>query len=184
MVATVKAGVFAAVQSFAAKTDIRYYLKGILLDTGPDGAFLVATDGHAMAVARIDAAPHDVDQFLIPGNLSIKKRDKVVIERVPGVRMLRVGGHVVEPAEGEYPDWRRVIKNDPDGGAAFFDPKYAALVDSAARMICSKFPKMIRPGGTGAGYAQLDAEGEVGAWVMPVRYSLDDMPKGPVWSLT
>lgn len=69
--------------------------------------------------------------------------------------------------------------------AANSDVRYylnGVLVDAAARMIQRKrvAPTLIRPGGAkGIGYAQLDADGEVGAWVMPLRKS--DLPTHPVW---
>ena len=43
-----------AVLQFAAKGDIRYYLNGVYLETGPLGARLVATDGHIMGVLKIE----------------------------------------------------------------------------------------------------------------------------------
>lgn len=177
----IKEGVFSAVNSFAAKGDVRYYLNSVLVDSGPDGVFLVATDGHAIAVARIDATPHPVRQYIVAGevaDLIAKNKRKPIEFDIDAMRFDNINAIEVD---GKYPDWRRVINYRPSPEIAFFDPKFHARVDAAARMIQRKrvAPTMIRPGGNGVGYAQLDADGEVGAWVMPIRES--DLPTHPIW---
>jgi len=179
----IKEGVFSAVNSFAAKGDVRYYLNSVLVDAGPDGVFLVGTDGHAIAVARIDATPHPARQYIIAGevaDLIAKNKRKPIEFDIDAMRFDNISAVEVD---GKYPDWRRVIQYKSSDAIAFFDPKFHARVDAAARMIQRKrvAPTMIRPGGNGVGYAQLDADGEVGAWVMPIRNDLDDMPTHPIW---
>lgn len=46
------ARLFAAVAAFRAKDDIRYYLQGVHIAPAPEGVYLVATDGHQLAVAH------------------------------------------------------------------------------------------------------------------------------------
>lgn len=179
----IKEGVFSAVNTFAAKSDVRYYLNGVLVDASAEGVFLVATDGHAIAVARIDATPHPVRQYIVAGevaDLIAKNKRKPIEFDIDAMRFDNVNAVEVD---GKYPDWRRVINYRPSPEIAFFDPKFHARVESAARMLKGKdaFPTLIRPGGNGVGYAQLDADGEVGAWVMPIRQDIDDMPTHPIW---
>ena len=59
-------GHLAAIAMFAAKKDIRHYLMGVCIDTGPAGAFLVATCGHAMAVHQIDNVARPAGQLIMP----------------------------------------------------------------------------------------------------------------------
>jgi len=177
-------GVFPAINSFAAKSDVRYFLNGVLADAGAEGVFLVGTDGHAIAVARIDATPHPARQYIIAGevcDLIAKNKRKPVILDLDAMRFDNVNAIEID---GRYPDWRRVIKYKASDEIAFFDPKFHARVDAAARMIQRKrvAPTLIRPGGNGVGYAQLDADGKVGAWVMPIRQDIDQMPTGPAWA--
>ena len=179
----IKEGVFSAINSFAAKSDVRYYLNGVMVDSGPDGVFLVATDGHAIAVARIDATPHPARQYIIAGevaDLIAKNKRKPIDFDIDAMRFDNINAVEVD---GRYPDWRRVIQYKSSDAIAFFDPKFHARVDAAAQMIQGKrkMPAMIRPGGNGVGYAQLDADGEVGAWVMPIRQDIEEMPTHPVW---
>jgi len=177
----IKEGVFSAINSFAAKGDVRYVLNGVMVDAGPDGVFLVGTDGHAIAVARIDATPRPVRQYIIAGevaDLIAKNKRKPIEFDIDAMRFDNINAIEID---GRYPDWRRVIQYKPSDAIAFFDPKFHARVDAAARMIQRKrvAPTLICPGGNGVGYAQLDADGEVGAWVMPFRES--DLPTHPVW---
>ena len=51
---TIRTDIFAAVSLFRGLEDVRYYLNGIYLETGSQGARLVATDGHQLAVAKIE----------------------------------------------------------------------------------------------------------------------------------
>jgi DNA polymerase III sliding clamp (beta) subunit (PCNA family) len=178
----IKEGVFSAINSFAAKGDVRYYLNGVMVDSSAEGVFLVGTDGHAIAVARIDATPHPARQYIIAGDVCdfiAKNKRKPIDFDIDAMRFDNINAIEVD---GRYPDWRRVIQYKASDAIAFFDPKFHARVDAAARMIQRKrvAPTLIRPGGAkGIGYAQLDADGEVGAWVMPFRES--DLPTHPVW---
>lgn len=177
----IKEGVFSAVNAFAARSDVRYVLNGVMVDAGPEGLFLVGTDGHAIAVARIAATPHPARQYIIAGDVAdlIAKNKRKPIEFDPDA--MRFDNVNATEIDGRYPDWRRVIQYKASDAIAFFDPKFHARVDAAAQMIQGKrkTPTLIRPGGNGVGYAQLDADGEVGAWVMPLRQ--DNLPTHPVW---
>jgi hypothetical protein len=180
----IQPGVFPAIASFAAKGDVRYVLNSVMVDAGPDGVFLVGTDGHAIAVARIDATPHPARQYIIAGevaDLIAKNKRKPIDFDIDAMRFDNINAVEVD---GRYPDWRRVIKYKASDAIAFFDPKFHARVDAAAQMIQRKrvAPTLIRPGGNGVGYAPLDAEGMVGAWVMPIRQDIDQMPTGPAWA--
>ena len=198
----VKSEVFKAVAMFAAKKDIRYYLNGALIELGPDGAFLVGTDGCALAAARVSTEAFEPAQFIIDRatiDNSSKAKGTIVFDvngligkyaDEPGAkaRTLNISTGAIKltsnEVQGIYPDWRRVAvyHASDDTKPVFFNPEYLMLVAKAADVICKRKIKcMVRPGGSGVGYAQLDDEGEVGAWVMPYRVDVADLPTKPVW---
>ena len=193
-------GHLAAVALFAAKKDIRYYLMGVCIDTGPAGAFLVATCGHALAVHQIDTVSRPIGQFIMPleplasmvkANKRIgikltlpagfagkyeKNRRQVTLESLKGEIS------IVSEMDGIFPDWRRVCKHDdaPYPHHVFYAVEYLARVAAAANIISErKFCVQVRPGGTGCGFAHLDHEGKTVAYVMPLRAKLDELPSKP-----
>lgn len=52
---TINTDVFAAASLFRGIDDIRYYLNGLLLETGANGARLVGCDGHQLCASHYDA---------------------------------------------------------------------------------------------------------------------------------
>lgn len=194
-------GHLAAIAMFAAKKDIRYYLVGVCIDTGPNGTFLVATCGHTMAVHQIDNVAREVGQFIMPlvplasmvkanrrlgikltlpngfaGKYDSKAKRQVTLETLKGEIS------IVSEMDGIFPDWRRVAKYDdaPHPEHVFFNPHYLALVADAADIIDKrKIAVMVRPGGTGCGFANLDHEGKTVAYLMPMRTKLEELPSKP-----
>ena len=69
--------IFAAVSIFRGIEDIRYYLNGLYLETGANGARLVGCDGHQLAVAKLDGE-YPESSIILPGSLvaSVKSRAK------------------------------------------------------------------------------------------------------------
>ena len=193
-------GHLAAVALFAAKKDIRHYLMGVCIDTGPTGSFLVATCGHSIAVHQIDTVSRPIGQFIMPleplasmvkANKRIgikltlpagfagkyeKNRRQVTLESLKGEIS------IVSEMDGIFPDWRRVCKHDdaPYPHHVFYAVEYLARVAAAANIISErKFCVQVRPGGTGCGFAHLDHEGKTVAYVMPLRAKLDELPSKP-----
>lgn len=201
----VPARVIPALSIFCAKRDVRYYLTGMLLDIGPTGAYLVATCGHVIAVAKIDSTARDPAQFIIPQEtLSILSKDKrtgmaIDCADLSGSydgqtrRQIQIrtgmGAFIAIEVDGQFPDWRRVArKGEDDGKHVLYNPHYLARIDEGAQIIRGgtkgrSDPVLVRPGGTGCGYASLDREGNVGAWVMPTRTKVDDLPACPSWTI-
>lgn len=135
----------AAVKLFAAKTDVRKYLKGVYIEVGKTETRLVATDGICMAVVR-EPVETDVSEpvtAVIPMELlkNVKPSDLYNIEIRIGEREKRVGPAGNEilthirpilikqgPAliEGKsfdstFVDYRRVIPTEVSGEPAQFD---------------------------------------------------------------
>ena len=196
-------GHLAAVALFAAKKDIRHYLMGVCIDTGPAGAFLVATCGHAMAVHQIDTVARPAGQLimpLVPLASMVKANRRVGIKltlpadfagpynnntrakRQVTLESLKGEIAIVPEMDGIFPDWRRVARYDdaPYPNQVFFNPHYLVRVADAADLISErKFSVQVRPGGTGVGFATLDHEGKTVAYVMPIRGTIDDLPSKP-----
>lgn len=193
----------AAVALFASKKDIRSYLVGVCIDTGPNGTFLVATCGHTMAVHQIDTVARPVGQFIMPMDSlqpMLKTNRKIGIKltlpvgfagkydsqtrtkRQVTLESLKGEISIVSEMDGIFPDWRRVAQHDdtPYLQHVFFNPYYLARVADAANIFSErKFCVQVRPGGTGCGFAHLDDEGKTVAYVMPMRTKTDDLPSKP-----
>jgi DNA polymerase-3 subunit beta len=194
-------GHLAAIAMFAAKKDIRSYLIGVCIDTGPAGSFLVATCGHTVAVHQIDTVSRPAGQLIMPlvplasmikanrrigikltlpagfsGRYDSKVKRQVTLESLKGEIS------IVSELDGIFPDWRRVCKHDDASYPhhVFFDTRYLSLVSDAANVISQrKFPVQVRPGGTGCGFAHLDFEGKTVAYIMPLRAKIDELPSKP-----
>lgn len=111
-----------------AKKDIRYYLNGVCLDVTAEGVHMVGTDGHRMAVLKLDpcntlgTVTVPVGQFIIAGTdveLLLKVFDGkntsplYITADVPNniVSFESCGRkHHCVPVDGKYPDWRRVAR--------------------------------------------------------------------------
>lgn len=196
-------GHLAAVALFAAKKDIRHYLMGVCIDTGPTGAFLVATCGHSIAVHQIDTVSRQIGQFIMPIEplaSMIKANRRIGIKltlpagfagkydamnrtkRQVTLESLKGEISIVSEMDGIFPDWRRVCKHDdaPYPDHVFYAVEYLARVADAADIISKrKFCVQVRPGGMGCGFAHLDHEGKTVAYIMPLRAKLDDLPSKP-----
>jgi hypothetical protein len=150
-----------AVALFMANKDVRFYLTGMLLETGPNGAFIVATDGHALAASRVFSDPMPDYQIILPADTvaaMAKCKAPAVIVTMPetegawvsGTRRKisvripdKTGGGLslsAEELDGKFPDWRRVAKHEQGFEPAFCDPAFCdprliKRVDDAARII-------------------------------------------------
>lgn len=105
---------------FAAKSDIRYYLNGVMFQKAPNGAGMLAvsTDGHRLAVIYhaqdVLAVPDDF-QVIVPGAelaqaAKAQKYCDVSITVQDGKVALAYGATLECPAiEGKFPDWTKVV---------------------------------------------------------------------------
>ena len=105
-----------------AQQDVRYYLNGMLLETG--GAFLraVATDGHrlAMSEAELDGATMEEQQVIVPrkGVLELQRlmsgEGNVDIELGPNHVRIQLEGirFTSKLIDGRFPEYDRVIPQE------------------------------------------------------------------------
>ena len=169
----------AAARFAADSKDLRLSLHGVLIEASPAGVRLVATDGHAMLVARAAGEP-DTDTWtgIIPSDviraaLAWKGGKALPIWLTPGepeCRLTRATGEAVVfvPAPGPFPDYRKVIPKAPDGKPSHYDPDFLVKFKRAAEDLGSNLGLFgLLQGGDGPGlvYISDDAVGVV----MPMR---------------
>ena len=103
-----------------ARQDVRYYLNGLLFEITPEQIRAVATDGHRLAVARVDAATgvEEPRSIIVPRKGVLELARLLTTEDVE--LKLRVGTNAVEMRiddvrfsskliDGKFPDYGRVI---------------------------------------------------------------------------
>lgn len=182
----------------AAKSDIRYYLNGILLDVTPIATTLVATDGHRLLAVLVpdddvtDAVP---GEYIIPRDVieSVKPckagRNSFPLElTIQGGRFTLTGVTTATGAlvDGRFPDWRRVMPATATGETAQFNGHYMADFHTVAGLLTdSKTPMapIVHHNGTGSALVTRLGENALGV-IMPVRYDDVDMahPGLPAWA--
>ena len=142
-IAISRAGMIAAAAVITPKSDIRYYLNGILIEKHHEkGAIIVTTDGHRMLVCYDEHAEFSDDMPVIvrfeketlamarkpasldkPLFIASNDGDKSVSVDIGGVTFCS-GGEVLD---GTFPDWRRVCPNQTgDSAAACYNVAYLA----------------------------------------------------------
>lgn len=150
MIARFQACYLPILSAFAPKADVRYYLNGLYVEpAAAGGVYLVATDGHALVVIhdeKGEAARPAI--FPIPRLLlrQCGSRSKKILPADKFVefdgRMARVtaGADYFEhdvavgckEIEGKYPDYRKVMREQPDAEVApsfFADPVLMARLE-------------------------------------------------------
>ncbi len=155
---TISTEILVAISLFRGIDDVRYYLNGIYLETGAKGARLVATDGHQLAVARLDVS-YPETCIIIPGSLvaSVKSKPKapqnVTLEFNEGTPQYRKNGQCIprditlsfgeitttsKEIDGKFPDYRRSVPSQVDGTTAQFDPRLVSRIDKACSILGHK----------------------------------------------
>ena len=146
-----------AANLFAAKDDVRFYLKGVHIERHPErGLTLVATDGHPMAAIPDPAGwidPEHTSLILarLPGEMR-RNLQKEVSKPLDGKRLVMgksvavlADGLGFDPStpfgdgwlqtwpsslvDGSYPDWRRVLREHKAGWCSETPPIDPALID-------------------------------------------------------
>lgn len=130
------------------KNEIRYYLKGLYFEAAKnDGFYLVATDGHRMAIIKDDNQQADRDySFIIPVE-TIKDLIKMMDKDNPIAYLqydsennritIQYKGNMmgVAPVDGKFPDFRRVVPASVTGEAGQFNADYIADFKKMANYI-------------------------------------------------
>lgn len=204
---SIEPGVIKALIIASAKNDIRYYLKGVLVEVRAEHATLVACDGHILLAVPLPADAIEgeriVGDYIIPRSLleSVKpcKIGRTVLPLAleisasvgaqgQSVFSLTLKGsiHVTDkPVDGRFPDWRRVIPETASGEIAQFDARlvsrfgdiYNAL--GGSEKYCA--PVFLHNGVNGALVSNLGHGGALGV-IMPLREKTPEHPGIPAWA--
>jgi len=105
-----------------AQQDVRFYLNGLLLETGPKSLVSVGTDGHRLAksVATIDKAQVEEASFIVPRK-AIQEAQRIINEE--GEAKLSFADNratfnlnnvklITKLIDGSFPDYNRVIPEE------------------------------------------------------------------------
>jgi len=180
---TIPSNLFSAVALFRGVKDIRYYLNGVYLETGPLGARLVVTDGHTLCVGRINGwfpvasviIPDSLVKLVKSGGRNPATVDITFDETREGdalrmVTLTTYGDKMVSvELEGCFPDWRRVVPSTPASGeCGQFAHEYLVRCDKAAALMGQgKFGAAIAHNGSSSAHCVISDD--VFAVIMPYR---------------
>ena len=198
---TISTDIFAAVSLFRGIEDIRYYLNGLYLETGANGARLVGCDGHQLAVAKLDGeypeasiilpnslvavvkakakGPQAVTLEFAEGHQQYKQVENVKGVFVPRDITLMLGeiSSTAKELDGKFPDYRRVVPSEVDGTPAQFDPRLFYRIDKACTTLGYKSFTGIAYNGDRSALSVID-ENFV---VVTMPYKTDPMKTSPAW---
>ena len=202
----IPAEVIKALLITAAKSDVRFYLNGALLEVRQDHATMIATDGHMLLAVPLPADAIEgermVGDYIIPRTLleSVKpaKVGRTVlplaleISASPGAQgqtvytlTLKGATHGIDkPVDGRFPDWRRVIPAKASGEAVQFDARLVARFGDVydalggSKKYCAP---IIHYNGTDAALVSNLGHNALGV-IMPLREKTPSHPGVPAWA--
>ena len=198
---TIRTELFVAASLFRCIDDIRYYLNGLLLETGANGARLVGCDGHQLAVARIDGW-YPESSIILPVNLvslvkhKTREPQSIVLEFKEGHQTYKKKGAfdgefiprditltygetttTAKELDGKFPDYRRVVPGEVDGTAAQFDPDLVNRIDKACSILGYKHFAGIAQNGKSSGLSVIDE----GFLVVTMPFDVVPLKVAPSW---
>ena len=165
----------------ASKEETRYYLKGVSVQAGPRGLYLIATDGHrALAFRQSGDALPEVN-IIIPADIIAgiklnKHIDEATLTRESDThwRIDYCGTAVTfAPIDGTFPDWRRIVSKETSGALAQFDPAYIGDFAKVAKVLGSNARAGVRMAHNGDGPALVTFGDDIDGFglLMPTRAS-------------
>lgn len=194
---TMPAAHLSAVKLFASKQDVRYYLNGVCFEIGRYESQLAATNGHVLAVLRVESDQPSISEplrVIIPleGLAHVKKKGDVTVSvGSPADEYSNAYPVTVEAGgvswsglaiDGSYPDWRRLVPRELSGEAAQYNPDYVIQFQTAGWLL----HQLGRRAGVAIGHNGLNAAVvDVGiknffGIIMPQQ--APDVEKAPAWA--
>lgn len=173
---------------FAGKKDTRYWINSVHFEQSATGTVAVATNGHCLAIARLDRDAAEPSSFTVPrehlDNVVKSAKSAIDVVQVDAAQctLVSTNGRITVPLlDGKFPDWRRVVTPQQTGEKSYYHPDYHALVDKAGQIIHpSKLGYLIQQNGNSVGYCKISDEFH--AYVMPIRHEYDkDVISSPNW---
>lgn len=148
-----------AAYQFAAVSDVRYYLNGVLAEVRASETRLVATNGHIAGVLRDLVLVGEQDAMpdvIIPSDtvkLAITNKSKT-IELVFEDGKWSLAGISFTPIAGKFPDYRRIIPKTHSGEAAQLNVDLLGCFVKAGKALGVKSQPIIRHNGSGGAQVQ------------------------------
>lgn len=201
MKVSISTNTFAAASLFRGIDDIRFYLNGLLLETGANGARLVGCDGHQLAVAKLEGEFPE-SSIIIPSSLAntVKAKAKapqfITLEFPEGTQRFEdqenakgvfvprditlTFGETTTTAkelDGRFPDYRRVVPLETDGIVAQYDPRLVNRIDKACNILGYKFFVGIAHNGGSSGLSVIDD----GFVVVTMPFKANPNTTSPAW---
>ncbi len=194
---TISTDIFATVSLFRGIDDIRHYLNGAYLETGTHGARLIATDGHQLAVARIEGE-YPESSVILPSSLvaavklKVKAPQFVMLAFSEGNQQFNAKGVFIprditltfgeitttaKELDGKFPDYRRVVPGEVDGTPAQFDPRFINRLDKACCTLGYQSFSGIAYNGNSSALSIID-ENFV---VVTMPFKVDPLNYSPAW---
>lgn len=176
-----------AVLLFAAKQDVRYYLNGICIETGADGARLIATDGHRMILLRVpqkdeegSAIGLEVRQFIVPRTAietalrAFGKQSHIEITYAAphdaAASSGTIAGLTYTAIDGKFPEYNRIVPATCTGEAAQFNALYIAdMAKARAQLGAGSHSDIVYIAHNGNAAALVHLTEDAFAILMPVR---------------
>jgi DNA polymerase-3 subunit beta len=170
-----------AVRVFAANEDVRYYLKGVLVQATARETRIVATDGCILGMFDREQENEGItfEEFILPIDAidTLKPDAKLLVRVVIDGDQYRVQQYddrafTFRPVEGRFPDYRRVIPEKVSGEAAQFNNTWLAKANKAQAIIAKGQSAHIWPGGPNdSALFGLYGAGRFIGVIMPRRFS-------------
>jgi DNA polymerase-3 subunit beta len=170
-----------------SKEETRYYLKGVSINAGYKGVFIVATDGHRMAAFKqaetYDGAPIDI---IIPTETvnALKTKEETVELGKINENQYMLGNIIFTPIDGTFPDWRRIVPKELSNQTAQFNLSYLGDFAKVAKALGKGTPAYVNHNGESAALISFGPNVDGFGLLMPMRLKftgMNDLP--PSWAL-
>lgn len=184
-----------ALREIAAKKDVRYYLNGVSLEVGQEGAFLSASNGSILGVARLAECPANVQaKVVIPRTLLDRLKPSALGVVVLTARrdtadagrwrleLDTLDGCLSDWSVHEWaPDWRRLTPRSPSGVAGQFHQEVLGTLIRASKALHGRSHPPMTIGHNGPGNAALIGFGDPDFFgvAMTMNAEMPDAP--PAW---
>jgi|HubBroStandDraft_1064217.scaffolds.fasta_scaffold177777_3 hypothetical protein len=201
----IRPDVLKAALLFAAKSDVRYCLNGVLLERRADSRRLVATDGHRLICVNLPdlaqqmnmqhehegdemppTGPGDAVQYIVPRSLCEKAVKALGKETYLTVRCggdcASINGMKEKLIDRKYPDYARIVPREVSGEFQGYNGEYLADMSKARKLLGEGVNHaliQLAPNGDGPGFARLNEFAF--AVIMGVRRSGEAMAGPDAW---
>lgn len=191
-----------AVSRFQAVKDVRFYLNGILIEASALQTRMIATNGHALAVHRMDAKDEneviETVSFIVPTDAvkimlswkPAKYQTDMITLTVPDDYTIEseiraeFGANITvfKAIDGKFPDYRCVIRDhDASDEVAQYNPEYLARCFDAVRDIRGKLAHWPGVSHDGNGSGMVNA-GDLIMVVIPIRTKPETEAASCAWA--